>query len=141
MNRHQSHVPRYMLWDSRLGTQVKTQDQHCENDAEDRAAAAVLAERLAEERGLHVEIGQFGHAGPPFFAAVMPQVVREGLIAAQYGPDGKTAGSPRQIKWGALLALPGYADGQFSRVEAASQALANYETATATETAPLPLPE
>jgi hypothetical protein len=139
MNTHRSHVPRYMLWDSRLGARVKTQDQHQEDDAEDRTAAAALAERLAEEQGLHVEIGQFGHAGPPFFAAVMPQVVREGLLAAQYGPEGKTAGSPRQIKWGALLTLPGYADGQLSRVEAADQALANYETAMAAEATAAPV--
>jgi hypothetical protein len=137
---HQSPIPLYMLWDSRLGPQVKTQAQYRENDVADRAAAAALAERLAEERGLHVEIGQFSHNGPPFFVAVMPQVVKEGLLAAQYGSDGKKVGSPRQIKWGALLALPGYAAGQLSRVEAENQALVNYEAAMAAETAAAPAP-
>lgn len=129
-----------MLWDSWLGAQVKTQDQHREDDDADREAAAAIIKRLAEERGLYVQIGQFGHDGGPFFAGVMTQAVREGLMAAQNGPEGETVGSPRQIKWGAaLLALPGYADGQLSRVEAASQALANYDTTMAAETPAAPV--
>ena len=139
MNTHLNPIRRYMLWDSRLGAQAKTQAQYREDDAADRAAAAELAERLAKERGLHVEIGQFGHEGSPFFVAVMPQVVKEGLLAAQYGPDGQKVGSPRRIKWGALLALPGYAEGQLSRVEAENQALANYDAALAAEATAAPV--
>lgn len=131
MNRRQSHLPRYILWDSRLGAQVRTWDQHFEADAEDRADAASLAEYLAENRGLHLEIGKFGHDGGPFFAAVMTQAVRNGLMDAQTGPEDKTTGMPHQIKWGTLLELPGYADSQLTRVEAADQALAQYEAAAA----------
>jgi hypothetical protein len=119
MNRPQSPIPRYMLWDSHLGHQARTKDQGREIDAEDRAAAEAIV-RIAEENGLHVEIGRFSHDGPPFFAAAMPMAVKERLMAAQNGPDGPTEGSPRQIKLGNLLGLPGYTDGQLSRADSAA---------------------
>ena len=129
-----------MLWDSRLGAQVTTRDQFNEAAKKDRAAAAEIVARLAEERDLHVEIGQLSHDGPPFFVAVMPRVVKEGLMAAQHGPAGETRGAPKQLKYGApLIGLPGYTEGQFLQVEAVNQALANYEAHISIETVDLPI--
>jgi hypothetical protein len=122
-----------------LGARVTTEQQFREAAAQDRAATVELADRLAEKWDLHVEMGQFGHDGPPFFAAVMPRVVGEGLRAAQYGPDGETRGSPKQIKWGALIGLPGYAEDQHFQVDALKQGLANYATNLIAETALIPV--